>query len=121
MVVLSTLEETLLRAVDRIEWTAGRQLSSSLLDKIEELLDRNHKTWKDLSGIVTYEGPGSFTGLRIGITVANTAAYILNIPIVGATGDEWMKQGVSKLNSDHFDDIVMPHYGSEPNITSPKK
>lgn len=107
--------------IDRIDWPAGRQLSATLLAKIEELLGRNHKTWDDLSGIVTYEGPGSFTGLRIGITVANTAAFILNIPIVGATSDNWLEQGIKQLTSDHFVDIVMPEYGAEANITKPKK
>lgn len=102
-------------------WTAGRQLSATLLTKIDELLTHSKLTWKNLAGIVVYEGPGSFTGLRIGLTVANTAAFTLNIPIIGATGEDWLEQGVQKLVGETFTNIVMPHYGAEPNITKPKR
>ncbi len=105
---------------DQIVWTAGRQLSATLLSKIHELLDRNDLTWQNLSGIVVYEGPGSFTGLRIGITVANTAAFVLNKPIVGATGEDWLEWGTGKLQSNIFTGIVMPFYGAEANITKPR-
>ncbi len=107
-------------ALDGIEWKAGRQLSIQLLAKIEELLSRNHKSWSDLTGIIAYQGPGSFTGLRIGVTVANTAAFILNVPIVGTTGDDWLQQGFDLLSSGTARKIVVPEYGAEANITKPK-
>ena len=39
--------------------------------------------WKELKGIEVETGPGSFTGLRVGVSVANVLAYALNIPVNG--------------------------------------
>ena len=37
----------------------------------------------DIDAIAVYQGPGSYTGLRVGISVANAMAWALNIPVVG--------------------------------------
>lgn len=68
-----------------------------------------------------YKGPGSFTGLRIGITVFNTLAYANTWPIVGVTGDDWRQLGVKRLENKENDEIVLPEYGGEANITTPRK
>jgi tRNA threonylcarbamoyladenosine biosynthesis protein TsaB len=117
-VILSEGEGSVL---DRKEWTSGRQLSDQLLSTIEEMLHKQKKDWKDLSGIVVYAGPGSFTGLRIGITVANTIAYVQKIKIVGETGDSWFEEGAKMLAAGQGGEIVVPEYGAEANITKPKK
>jgi tRNA threonylcarbamoyladenosine biosynthesis protein TsaB len=38
----------------------------------------------DIEGVVCFKGPGSFTGLRIGLTVGNALAYAQNIPVVAS-------------------------------------
>lgn len=103
------------------EWQSGRELSEGLLEHIKSLLKQASGEIKDLTGIIAYEGPGSFTSLRIGLTVANTVAYAGNIPIVGTTGDNWMSEGLNKLKSAKPGDYAMPEYGAEANITKPKK
>jgi tRNA threonylcarbamoyladenosine biosynthesis protein TsaB len=103
------------------EWEAGRQLSVQLPSAIDELLKDSKLEYSDLTGIIAYEGPGSFTGLRIGITITNTIAHELKIPIVGSTGEDWMADGVEQLKSTKSGSIVMPVYGGEANITKPKK
>jgi tRNA threonylcarbamoyladenosine biosynthesis protein TsaB len=77
--------------------------------------------WQDLEGIVCFKGPGSFTGLRIGLSVANSSAYGLNIPIIGTKGADWQSQAIDKLLAGQSDRNVLPFYGAEPHVTKPKK
>lgn len=102
-------------------WQAHRELSQTLLTQIEGLLTRHHADKRRLTGIVVYQGPGSFTGLRIGVTVANTVAYGLGLPIAAAQGDDWVEVAVKQLIKNQRHDIIIPEYGSEANITAPRK
>lgn len=103
------------------EWQADRTLAKNLLGYLHEKLGENNKTWTDISAIGVFEGPGSFTGLRIGVTVLNTIADAQNIPIVGGRGDDWQNEVLNKLNSGINEKIILPFYGSEARITTPKK
>lgn len=48
---------------------------------IEEVFKENNLNIKDLEKIIVVNGPGSFTGIRIGLSIAKTLAYALNISI----------------------------------------
>lgn len=102
-------------------WEAGRGLSKGLLKFIEDEITFQQKQWSDITGLVVYQGPGSFTGLRIGITVMNTLAYANSWPIVGVTGEDWRTLGVERLELGQNDTIVLPEYGAEAHITTPRK
>jgi tRNA threonylcarbamoyladenosine biosynthesis protein TsaB len=103
------------------EWQADRTLAKGLIGYIKERLAAQDKTWQDVNGIGVFKGPGSFTGLRIGLTVLNTAADALSIPIVGVTGDEWKRDALARLKAGENDMIVLPEYGSDAHITKPRK
>ena len=49
---------------------------------IESILNELELTFEDLSAIAVSQGPGSFTGLRIGVSAAKGLAYALNIPLI---------------------------------------
>ncbi len=109
------------KIVAKRDWLAGRQLAESLLQEVVELLKSADSDWENLSGVIVFSGSGSFTGLRIGITVANTIAYGQTVPIVGQRDDSWLVDGYLRLANGQNDKQVTPFYGAEPNITKPKR
>lgn len=102
-------------------WTAHRQLAETIHGTIEALLKKQGKTWADIGGVVCYQGPGSFTGLRIGLTVGNALAYSLGIPVVATRDPQWLETGVQRLDAGDNDHEALPFYGAEAHITPPKK
>lgn len=103
------------------KWHAHRQLAEGLHAKVRELLLSNKKDWKDIEAIVCYKGPGSFTGLRIGLSVANALANSMNIPIVGSGGGSWITDGIRAIQSGKNEKAVQPEYGAPVHITVQKK
>lgn len=103
------------------EWQADRTLAKGLLGYLQTQLETHSMSWADITGIGVFRGPGSFTGLRIGLTVLNTIADAMNIPIIGTTGEEWQTEALSKLREGSNDRVVLPEYGGEAHITKPRK
>lgn len=103
------------------QWDAGRTLAKGLLSYIEGQLAETGCTLNDLEAIGVFSGPGSYTGLRIGMTVVNTLADCLGIPIVSSGGVDWSEQALERLRRGENDILVMPFYGSEATITTPRK
>ncbi len=108
--------------IDQYVWTAHRELSNTLLSKIENILSKNSRELTDIIQVIVYKGPGSFTGLRIGITVANTLGYVLAVPVLGGQGEGWLaaEQGDS-LPQKELSNLVIPNYGAGANVTAPRK
>jgi len=97
--------------LDRFEIEGG-VLSETLLTKIELLLKNNLLNKEDLFQIQVNTGPGSYTSLRIGITVANLLAYSLDIPVVALGG--------GTVKGSNYNKPVLPYYNQEPKITKKK-
>lgn len=57
--------------------------SQMVLPLIEDLLREYNLKLSDVTAITVFTGPGSFTGLRVGATVANALGYLLEIPVNG--------------------------------------
>jgi tRNA threonylcarbamoyladenosine biosynthesis protein TsaB len=80
VVALAATDGTLL--AER-HWQSRHRHGEELLARLDEVLVEAGASRSALSGVVVGTGPGSFTGLRIGLATAKTIAYALSIPIVG--------------------------------------
>lgn len=88
------------KVVKEKRFAADRNLSQKLLPAIDKLLANKNLKPQDLVKIEVRPGPGSFTGTRIGVAVANTLAFSLGIPV-------------------NDKEMVAPVYGSPPKISPP--
>ncbi len=61
----------------------NQQHSVNLLPQLTSLLEATSVRLDDLSALAVTVGPGSFTGIRIGIATANTLAFSLDLPVIG--------------------------------------
>ena len=102
-------------------WSAHRQLAETLHTKIQAMLVSQDKDWHDIAGIVVYQGPGSFTGLRIGLSVANALSDSLGAPVVATQTDDWITSGLGRLQDNQNDTIALPEYGAPVRITQQKR
>lgn len=69
---------------------AGRQQSELLIPLLQRLMKRAHIDKKSLAMIAVDVGPGSFTGVRVGVSAARTMAQTLNLPLIGVSSLEAM-------------------------------
>lgn len=103
-----------------LHWESGRQLSDQLLEHLSQFLAGQSKSFTDLTGIIIFSGPGSFTSLRIGHTVVNALADSLGIPVVGTKGEDWLIEARRAVKTAQPGQPALPHYGAEAHITNPK-
>ncbi len=69
---------------------------------IQEVIKKTNLTLKEIDGIALSKGPGSFTGLRIGTSVAKGLCYSLGIPLVSTSTLKTMAFGMSKKEDYKF-------------------
>lgn len=102
-------------------WQAHRQLAETIHLQIAKILQFVSREWTDVTGIVVFEGPGSYTGLRIGISVANAVAYSFNINVVAASGEDWQTSGINILAEGDGAEVALPNYEAPAKTTQPTK
>lgn len=122
------------RFLARDEFLFDPRFSEQLAERIRGFLKTHHSKLRTLTKIVIHAGPasanlpvrqagasagrpGGFTGLRIGVTTANTLAYALGIPVIGVRGDisglDELLQRSAGLPPTK-ENLVVPAYGREP-------
>lgn len=82
-IVLALIEDR--KILKLTKWQSKQDESAKLLLQVEELLGSQQKSLKDLEKLMVVIGPGSFTGVRVAVTVANTLSYALKLPILPLT------------------------------------
>ncbi len=71
--------------ISRRSTAAERQAAQKLLPLIDELLRANKATISDVDAIAVVTGPGSFTGMRIGVGVAQGLSFASGKPVIGVS------------------------------------
>ena len=79
-VVIGLLKDK--QIIDQRNDINDKSLSTNFTVWVKQLLDRNNLTPKDIDTIFVAVGPGSFTGIRVGVTFAKVLAWSLNIKVV---------------------------------------
>lgn len=90
--------------LDKTAKRLNRDLSTYALSEIRELFSNSNISPKDIDKIIAVNGPGSFTGIRIGLTIAKTLAWTLNKPISVISSLEAM--AVSNNNYDYYIPLI---------------
>ena len=73
------------RVIDEINLDNGRTHSENLMPLIDEILKRNNFLVSDINLLACSVGPGSFTGIRIGVSSIKPIAEVLNLKIASVT------------------------------------
>lgn len=90
------------------------------LELIEMFLKQKKTKLADLKKIIVCNGPGSFTGIRVGVSLAQALGMGLNIPVIAIPKDK-VPTSLEKLRTIKLPSKLTLNYGAEPNITQSKK
>lgn len=81
------------KLIDFISYEAWQRQSEVMVKELDNLLKRNSLTRNDITDIVVSIGPGSYTGVRIALTIAKVISFALNIPIYPVSSLRILKDG----------------------------
>ena len=107
--------------------TVGYKQAEKFLPLLDNLLKSNKIKINSIKEIIVAVGPGGFSSVRLGMIMANTLSYSLNIPAVGLKTAEFknlaelINKGFNKLKGKKGFNLIKPFYGKPPNITKSKK
>lgn len=82
--------------IDEIDLDNGKTHSENFMPIVAEILEKNNKELKSIDLIAAVVGPGSFTGIRIGIASIKAIAEVYNIPVVEVTSLESLARNVEE-------------------------
>ena len=88
------------QVIDLIEYTGeGYSHAEKLHVFIKDILSNNHILPEQLKAVAVSKGPGSYTGLRIGVSAAKGLAYALDIPLIAISTLESMARQIKQENA----------------------
>lgn len=97
----------------------GHRHGSHLLEQIDEVLAEAGVGIDDISALGVGTGPGSFTGLRVGLATMKTLAYARDLPLVGIRSSDALRHAATTMGADADSAVVLPagardHYLARP-------
>ncbi len=79
------------KVIDQVTYEAWQKQSEFLVNELDILLKKNNLTRNDIEKVIAAKGPGSYTGVRIALTVAKVSAFALNVPLYLVSSLEALK------------------------------
>ena len=101
--VLSVAIAEEMRVLAEITTNQQKNHSVKMMDCVSQLLDATDTSPEQLSGVGVAIGPGSYTGVRIGVASAKSIAWSLNLPVIGVSS----LQAVA-MNALGFAGLIVP-------------
>ncbi len=96
--------------IRQLTWPSEKRLGQDLLPNIIGLVKQAHLRLSDIGAVLVCPGPGSFTGSRIGVSVANSLAWSLHVGVCAAD-EQNLAQILEKLSDNtSFVSVVTPYY-----------
>ena len=89
------------KVIDSLYIDYDKDLSKDALYEVKKILEKNALNPTDVDEVICVRGPGSFTGLRIGVTIAKTFAYFLEKELYSVSTLEVMASSVTG-------DVIVP-------------
>ena len=87
-------------------WQVVKSSRKDILQQINKFLHEKKINLKQIKAIIVYRGPGSFTSVRVGICIANSLGFSLNIPVFGVKGNEFNSNKISVNSIDKIHDKI---------------
>lgn len=95
------------------QWESQHRHGEQLLEQLNQLLAETGVDRREIGGVVVGTGPGSFTGLRIGLATAKTIAYTLKIPLRGVSTTIALALAASDAQGDRRVAVTLPAGASD--------
>lgn len=77
--------------IDQISYEAWQRQSELMIPELDKLLKRNNVTRQDINKVIVSIGPGSYTGVRIALSIAKVMVLALNVPLYAISSLHAMK------------------------------
>ena len=82
------------KVLDYTSYEAWQCQSEYMIQEIDKLLNKHNITRNDITGVIVNVGPGSYTGIRISLTIAKVMCLALNIPMYTLSSLRALQKGV---------------------------
>lgn len=110
-------DATAVEAADTTE--AGHRHGSHVLERMDALLVAAGCSLAEVEAIAVGTGPGSFTGMRVGLATAKTLAYVRSLPLVDVPTSDALRLALATAGGDPASVVVLPagardHYLAAP-------
>ena len=100
-------------SIGETDWAAGHRHGETLLPAVGRILAENGVAQASLTAIVVGTGPGTFTGLRVGLATAKGLAHGLGVPIVGVASSAALLDAAARDGSPADLALLLPAGPSE--------